>query len=198
MVLPLSAIYFKDFIHERMRIQCLWGVYTWHANFGNGRWNVLNERAHGVPTILKKMISSNRCHSWTLTQRELIGCARGSLSFPWKILPSGRRPTVVSLLHHNEYTLLVPLRKVHAFIWSSYMFMLILHVGSLKPFVLVNYGARASMIQSQPEGSFHLRFGCLSKDHALRTYALLDLPQEMSTNNNFIFPSQLEFLIFLR
>jgi len=53
-------------------------------------------------------------------------------------------------------------------------------------------------IQSQPEGSFHLKFGRLNKNQPLRTYELLDLPREMTTENNFRFPSELGFLVFLR
>ena len=52
-------------------------------------------------------------------------------------------------------------------------------------------------IQSQPEGSFQVKFGRLDKDQAIRTHTLLDLPREMTTDNNFIFSSQLGFLIFL-
>jgi hypothetical protein len=53
-------------------------------------------------------------------------------------------------------------------------------------------------IASQPEASFQLKFGRLSKAQALRVHNALQLPVLLSTNNRVRFSSELGYLIFLR
>ena len=53
-------------------------------------------------------------------------------------------------------------------------------------------------IQSQPEGTFHVNFGRLSKIQAMRVNNILRLPILMTTENRFTFASELGLLIFLK
>ena len=53
-------------------------------------------------------------------------------------------------------------------------------------------------IESQYQGTFHLKFGRLSKIQAQRVYAILGLPFTITTDNRFSCSTELAFLILLR
>jgi len=53
-------------------------------------------------------------------------------------------------------------------------------------------------IESQYQGTFHLKFGRLSKIQAQRVYAILGPPLTKTADNRFSCSTELAFLIFLK
>jgi len=85
---------------------------------------------------------------------------------------------------------------------AVYYLMLYTHTNSEVNYVapklqnIHNY--KQYTIASQPEASFQIKFGRLSKTQEIRAHLALQLPVLLTTRNSFRFSTELGYLIFLR